>query len=53
MAHKRQKKLENKEKSKQKILEGFHVNLIRQRAELRRQILNMDELIEAIEWKLT
>ena len=52
MSH-RKKKAEDKAESNRRILKHFKKRLSNRRAELQAQIVEVNKLIEAINWKLT
>jgi len=53
MAHKRKNLLEKKEKQHRETIEYSIRNLKRQRTEYKKQIADLDCVIEAMEWMLT
>jgi len=53
MAHQRKNLLEKKEKQHREVLEYSIRNLKRQRNEYKKQIADLDAIIEAMEWMLT
>ena len=52
MSHKRERKLQEKEQKNSQLIEIFLSDIKQQRAQLQRQIAQLNELIGAIEWKL-